>query len=207
MRGLKEVWVAGRHVLCAALMLGVGCSLFGRSPAAHLATALTAPRAEKRREALVALRGRTTPGMREGLETSIAHELDPAARAVAVDLLAEIGDPASADELRVSLKSDTHWVVRERVVVALGQLLGAQVAPDLEYVLGNDQDMQVRSQALQVAFEHMGGEDAIPLLLGALDDPATAVRLRAASLLEALTGLSAPPTADGWRRALHKGTG
>ncbi len=195
-----------RACLAAVLVLTVGslgCGVLPTSPATLLKTARSAPSAPERRQALAELRGRTAPDMRPELEAILATELDPASRALAADLLGEIGDPASGPELSRSVRTDTRWVVRKRALAALGKVLGPGAVNDIQYALRNDPEPEVRMEAVLQAGHRLATMDAQPLLLEALSDRAAVVRLQASAMLAQLTGLSAAPNAESWNAALQ----
>lgn len=187
--------------------LGAGCGLVPRSGRALLRKARTAPDPEQRRRALLELRGRLQPQMREDLEAVLANELDPATRAVAADHLGELGDPAAATELRRSVRADSYWVVRKRALGALAEVLGSEVRVDLEYALENEPNARVRARAVVLAPQYLPEREAVEMLTRALEDSTPVVRLRAANRLAALTGMSAPPQAESWREMLRTDDG
>jgi HEAT repeat protein len=192
---------------CASAALVLACLCFGcaafRSPKTLMDRARNAPTLSQRRQALTELRGRVDPSMRADLEAVMARELDPASRAIAADLLGEIGDPASAPELRQSARADTSWAVRKRALEALAKVQGAKSADDLRYALANDPDPEVRQEAVLLAAHNLPAAQAQPLLLDALSDRADVVRLQADAMLSRLTGLSAAPNAGSWKAALQ----
>jgi HEAT repeat protein len=183
--------------------LTLGCGIFPTSTQKLIQTAMTDPSPQERGEALAALKGRTQPGMRQDLEAILARELDPASRALAADLLGEIGDPASVPELRASARTDTRGVVRERALEALGKVLGPDALDDIQYALRNDPEPDVRAGAAALALQCLRPEDARSLLLEALGDRAAVVRLQASAMLAKLTGLNVAPDAESWRKALQ----
>jgi len=201
-RGL--VRMAAAWSFLGLLLLSAGCGVFGPSEAKLVRVARNAPEAHRRREALARLRGRQRSWMRADLEGVLRSEVDPAGRAIAAEMLGELGaDAGTVAELRETARRDVQWVVREAAIVALGRILGAEVAEDLAYALANDAEPQVRAAALEVADDHLAGsarDRLIELLDLALLDDSTLVRLRASRLLSHVTGLSAPPDAESWRR-------
>lgn len=187
----------------AVALVGVSFGCSGLPPKQQLIrTARTAPAPADRREALVELKGRTEPGMRQDLEAVLSQELDPASRALAADLLGEIGDAASAPELSRSARTDTRWIVRKRALDALARVQGAGAADDIQYALHNDPDPEVRTEAAVLARKCLPRADAVPLLLGALRDHSSVVRLQAAAMMEDMTGLHVAPDAESWQKAL-----
>jgi len=192
-------------VLSVALGLGgvlFGCSVLPRSGESRIKVARTGPTPTERREALAALRGRAEPYMRQDLESVLAQELDPAGRALAADLLGEIGEAASAPELSRSVRLDARWIVRMRAMDALVEVQGAGALDDVHHALLNDPQPEVRAEAVLLARRRLKKADAVPLLLEALRDRASVVRLQASAMLKELTGLSAAPDADSWQEAL-----
>ena len=185
----------------ALLSALVGCNGLS-SKQRLLQTARTAPTVTERGKALAALKGRTEPWMRQDLETVLGQELDPTSRALAAELLGEIGDPASAPELSRSARTDTRWLVRQRALDALAKVEGAGAKDDIQSALRTDPDPEVRREAAILVRKYLTQEDATPLLLAALRDHAAVVRLQAAAMLEELTGLHPAPDADSWQKAL-----
>jgi hypothetical protein len=192
-------------IACLLLVFCWGCT----ASSARRDELLTAMRIgkspEARQEALLELRDYARPWMRQDFEAVLAYELDPTTRALAAQVLGELGDLAAADALRASARRDSVWVVRRRALVALTELLGSHASDDLEYVLQTERQPEVVVTALELAHEHMAEEDLAgltDLLLAALAHRSPAVRLRAGTLLHDLTGLSAAPRPDAWRRAL-----
>jgi len=195
-------------LLATGLMLLCGCGIFGPSDRALVRRMRFDDSTEARRKALLKLRGRVKPRMRLDLEWVLAYELDPSTRALAAQVLGELGDARSVQPLRESVRRDVSWVVRQRALHAMGQLLGPRVGEDLEYVLGNELRPEVRIEALEVARERLAGEapDRLQeLLLTGLADPSAAVRLKAHAILAEWTGRSADPNPRSWREALQAG--
>jgi len=159
------VWVSALLTLVCC-----GCGLFPASPDRLLARARTAPAAEDRREALLELSGRTSPQMREDLEAILTGEQDAAARAVAAQLLGQLGDAEAADVLRESVRRDSVTLVRQRALEALAGLTGAQAESDLRDVLSKDAEPEMRAAAVALAGTHLGREQAVALLLEALGE-------------------------------------
>ena len=187
----------------AVVLVSAWCGCAG--PASRqglMETARTAPTSAQRYEALVHLKGHVDASMRPDLEIILAQELDPASRALAAELLGEIGDPASAPELSRSVRADTRGVVRQKALDALAAVQGAAAADDIQYALHSDPEPAVRANAAVLARKHLPQADATPLLLAALKDHAAVVRLQASAMLEELTGLKAAPNAESWQSAL-----
>jgi len=193
-------------VLWTALGLGsvlCGCGGLHGKGGSLIKVARTGRTASDRREALAALKGRAEPYMRQDLEIILAQELDPAGRALAADLLGEIGDAAAAPELSRSVRLDTRWIVRQRALDALATVAGAAAADDIRHAALKDPRPEVRAEAVLLARRHLPRADAVPLLLETLSDRAGVVRLQTSAMLEELTGLRAAPDAESWRRALE----
>lgn len=188
-----------------ACMCCWGCGLLS-SPDDELVAAMRLGKTpEVRRQALLKLRDRARPAMREDLEIVLSRELDPSIRALAAQVLGELGDADAVAALRDSLRGDPSWVVRERALAALARLLGSEVGEDLEYVLEREPRPAVAVKALELAREHLAEKEPdrlLKLLMAALGDASPAVRLRADALLKELTGLSAAPDPVSWRKAL-----
>jgi HEAT repeat protein len=199
-------WSGTWRLVClaaAVALVGASAGCAGLSSRQHLIqTARTAPVQADRRAALAELKGRTQPWMREDLEAVLAQELDPTSRAAAADLLGEIGDAASAPELRRSALTDTRWLVRQRALDALAKVQGTGAAADIQNALHSDPDPEVRREAAVLARKYLTQADATPLLLAALRDHSTVVRLQAGAMLEELTGLHPAPDAESWQKAL-----
>ena len=189
--------------LAALALAGVSLGCSGLASGQQLIRAArTAPVTEDRRQALIELKGRTEPGMRQDLEAVLSQELDPASRALAADLLGEIGDAASAPELSRSARADTRWIVRRRALDALARVQGAAASDDIQFALRNDPDPEVRTEAAVLARKSLPQADSVPILLGALRDHSSVVRLQAAAMLEDMTGLHVAPDAESWQKAL-----
>ncbi len=194
--------------LVIGLTLLCGCGIFGPSDRALVREMRFGGSAEARREALLKLRGRVKPRMRLDLEWVLAYELDPSTRALAAQVLGELGDVRSVEPLRESVQRDVSWIVRQRALRAMGRLLGPRAGDDLEYVLGNEFRPEVRIEALEVARERLAAEapDRLQeLLLTGLADPSVAVKLKAHAILAEWTGRSAEPNPRSWREALQAG--
>lgn len=194
---------AGMLVVALLCVQCLGCGMFSRSEGALLTRVRTGATARERHAALLALKGRVQPWMREDLQAVLAHELDASTRALAAQMLGELGDPAAADELRLSVRQAEPWIVRGRALQALAVLLGPRVDEDLRYVLENEPDKQVRVAAVELACTHLPRDAATAFLLDALEDRSPAVRLKAGLLLHELTGRSAPPERQSWQEALE----
>jgi HEAT repeat protein len=180
----------------------LGCQVFGPSGEQLLTQSRVGLTADARREALAALRGHAKPWMRQDLEAVLEHELDPATRALAAELLGAAGEAAAADALRAALHGDAQPLVRQRALSSLAALLGEGSLDDVRYALTGDADPQVRALAADLAGKRLRREAALPLLLDALQDKSPLVRVKAQQSLEKLTGLSAPPDRQSWEKAL-----
>lgn len=196
MKVRMRVVLSGAFVLMLATGLLSGCALMGRADVELLARARTADAVEERRAALVELKGRRKLWMRDGLERILRGEHDPACRALAADILGELANPVSVEQLRLSAQRDPEWVVRAGALAALGRILGKEVREDVEYALDNDSEPQVCAEALSVAYRTMsiGARDELtPILEKGLTHGPPLVRLRAARLLELITGRPVSP--------------
>ena len=188
--------------LLAALLLS-GCGLFGPSWEQRKVAQLQSPRAEKRIDALFDVRHRATPAMRGALEQVLSTDVNLTARALAAEALGNLGMRSSVEQLRLSARRDTSWVVRRRALRALARVLGNDAPPDLAYTLERDPYGGVRVAAVDLAAQ-LGSEGSRnELLLKALQDQDNAVRINAYMHLKRLTGLDIPPGShEKWRREI-----
>jgi len=185
-------------VLTAVLVVALGCASSDRL----LKVARTAPVPQERRDAMLHLRGRVRPDMREGVEAVLLTDGDPATRALAAQALGDLADPAAAPALRRSLDGETYALVRQRALEALVRLPNVPVAADLREVLAADRSDEVRAAAVRLSASALDVSAATPLLLAALEDSSALVRIEAQRSLRKLTGLDAPPDRARWEEAL-----
>jgi HEAT repeat protein len=182
----------------------LSCGLLPRSEDRLLAVAQSGATSAHRRDALLQLRGRLDSRMRQDLEAVLARDVDPANRAVAAQMLAELGDPAAAAALKTSLRRDVSALVRRRSLAALAGLLGPQAAEDLRHAVADDPAPEVRALAAELAPEQLSREEAVAFLLDALNDSSTLVKVKAQGALHELTDVSAPPDRQSWNKALGR---
>ena len=195
----------GRHYLSSGLLFCLlcgGCALFPRSAGSRLSVALRSESGSERREALVELKGSAGPKMRRSLERILETDTDATVRAASADVLGALALEESVEALRSSARLDAHWLVRRCSAGALVGILGREGAADVEFILTKDDDDRVRAQAVALAAEHLDLTDALRLLLKALEDKKTLVRLTARHELQALTGKPLPADYDRWRQYL-----
>ena len=184
-----------------------GCALFGPSPEEKLHQARQGADSAGLREVLLRVGSKPTAAMRPDLEQVLSQHADPTVRAAAADALGSLGSADSVPELRAAARQDGHWIVRKRAARALARILGDGAREDLEFLLKNDADGRVRTEAVELAAEHLPFEDAVPVLVEALNDRADEVRLRAHVALKELTGQSLPPNYEQWKEALEAARG
>ncbi len=166
----------------------------------------------KRQKTLIALKelaagdkGISSADLHKAVEHILATDVDPSARALAADVLGELALPAHAEQLSLSLRQDSQWIVRRRAARALVKIKGSEAAQDIALCLKNDPHPFVRVEAIELAASALEPKRAAELILEGLKDEALEVRLAAYLTLKDLTGLQVP-TEDYelWQVALRK---
>lgn len=127
---------------------------------------------------LLAIGAATLPGIRRMLT-----EDQPAARAVAAELLGRLGDPSDTAALQARL-GDPAPVVREHACEALGRLGAGDAAAAIKALLGDDV-ADVR-KAAAAALAAVGDEHSAPPLLGLVHEDCAEVAEVAARTLAAI---------------------
>jgi hypothetical protein len=179
--------------VCALLVLMTGCTVFGPGGKQKRLMALRSTDPDRRIQTLSRLEGKVTPPMRGTLEDILRNDMSPSARGMAADALGELGDKKSVKELRLSARRDSSWVVRRRALIALGEILGQEVAGDLRYALQNESDEAVLVEAVRLAAQRLNGQAQDETLLLGLRSSSSAVRLTAHQNLTEITGKNIPP--------------
>ncbi len=188
-------------VSSGAFLLG-GCGILGGpGREQRVLNALHSKRPEQRRRALSDLAGKpATSAVRKAVEHVLYTDVDPTARAFAAEALGSFGGQESVEQLRLSAQRDISWVVRRRALRALVSILGGDAAEDIEFSISKDRHPTVQIEAIELAAE----AGAARMIVEALQDPSTAVRLAAYQHLRRLTGLDMPPDDyEGWRGRLE----
>ena len=193
--------------LALLAILASGCSLLSRKPSEEkLLSALASDDREARRQALLEVEPtQGAPDVRKAVEGILANDLDPTTRGLAADALGRLGSRESAAELRLSARKDVHWVVRQRALRALVQILGGDAAEDIELSLKSDPAPAVRVEAVKLAAKTLDSKKAALLLVESLKDTAGEVKLTAHAELKVLTGADfSPNDYKRWRELVEK---
>jgi HEAT repeat protein len=135
---------------------------------------------ERRRAALGLAERETEEGIVYALARAATTDDDPEVRQFAVEALGKHGGDVAAETARALTDDPEPWV-RAEAVVSLDRLDRAAHEPTIRECLADDHHA-VRRNALVSLFKHRG-EDALPDLLDATEDPSERVREWAAHLL------------------------
>jgi len=202
---------------CACIWLIAAAALFLPACGAHdrasreqgVLRALRTGSPARRRAALLRLdQELQAEAVQKAVQHVLSSDVDPAARALAAGALGRSRRRVFVEELRLSARTDTSWVVRERALRALTAILGEEAAQDIESALRDDPHPTVRVSATVLAASTLAPPRAARLILEGLRDPSTVVRLSARRWLVAIVGpLDIPPgDYERWKEAIDQCT-
>lgn len=180
----------------------LGGGPFGPSPGELTRLMFESPDADVRRLAIERLsaksRGRRAPYPKA--YAALASDPSATVRSAAVRALGRVGDSRYAETVVAAL-ADPDETVRWDAAVALDALPDEQAVAPLADRAGADASVDVRAAAAR-ALRHYRRRDVLAALLRGLEDSEFCVRFQAAGALAELTGESAGPEADEWRKLL-----
>jgi HEAT repeat protein len=164
----------------------------------YVAEGLLSPSALIRRWSIVTLARHGDPKAADAFILMLDKSREPVAlvRATAAVGLRVLGDKRAVPAL-VTACSDAEPIVRADAVRTLGDLGGPPEVAALASMARRDPDSNVRLEAVY-AIHRIGGEDAIPIFIAALNDSDESVAFAAHSALLGQTGQQFSPDQNQW---------
>lgn len=143
----------------------------------------------------------SSPAVRQAftirLVSAMLSEADPQSRCVVLGIAAGFDTPA-AEAICTGALQDPDPRVRLTACQVCAERRGAGGIADLARRAHDDVDLGVRLRAIRTIGD-VGGPAAVPPLLALLDDPDPAIRARAVTVLEQVTGKRFGADVDRWK--------